>query len=102
MNAALSPTPESGRTARYAQVVRLSKKSEWQIDRDVMRDRNFDFSRKFLPDGLSRVTLSCPHRRGHPCFQLLEPVLHDDDARPHALRGSCRVVLQHQEALAVA
>ena len=55
MNAVLSPTPESGRTARYAQVVRLSKKSEWQIDRDVMRDRNFDFSRKFLPDGLSRV-----------------------------------------------
>jgi hypothetical protein len=55
MNAVLSPTPESGRPARYAQVVRLSKKSEWQIDRDVMRDRNFDFSRKFLPDGLSRV-----------------------------------------------
>ena len=55
MNAVLSPTPESGRTARYAQVVRLSKKSEWQIDRDVMQDRNFDFSRKFLPDGLSRV-----------------------------------------------
>src|SRR6187455_3044429 len=55
MNAVLSPTLESGRPARYAQVVRLSKKSEWQIDRDVMRDRNFDFSRKFLPDGLSRV-----------------------------------------------
>ena len=55
MNAALSPNPESGRTARYAQVVRLSKKSEWQIDRDLIQDRNFDFSRKFLPDGLSRV-----------------------------------------------
>ena len=51
----LSPTPESGRTGRYAQIVRLSKKSEWQIDRDLLQDRNFDFSRKFLPDGLSRV-----------------------------------------------
>ena len=55
MNAVLSPAPESGRTARYAQIVRMSKKSEWQIDRDVLQDRNFDFSRKFLPDGLSRV-----------------------------------------------
>ena len=55
MNAALSPIHESGRTARYAQVVRLSKKSEWQIDRDLMQGRQFDFSRKFLPDGLSRV-----------------------------------------------
>ncbi|HEU5135424.1 MAG TPA: diiron oxygenase [Steroidobacteraceae bacterium] len=60
MNAAiLSSTPEPGRSARYAQIVRLSKKSEWQIDRDVLQDRQFDFSRKFLPDGLSRVdTLS--------------------------------------------
>jgi hypothetical protein len=64
MNAVLSPAPESGRTARYAQVVRLSKKSEWQIDRDVMRDRNFDFSRKFLPDGLlTRRRALVPHRR---------------------------------------
>ena len=56
MNAVVnSPPAESGRTARYAQIVRLSKKGEWQIDRDLMRDRQFDFSRKFLPDGLSRV-----------------------------------------------
>ena len=55
MNAVLSPAPESGRTARYAQIVRISKKSEWQIDRDLLQDRNFDFSRKFLPDGLSHV-----------------------------------------------
>jgi P-aminobenzoate N-oxygenase AurF len=47
--------PESGHTARYAQVVRLSKKSEWQIDRDLLRGRTFDFSRKFLPDTLSRI-----------------------------------------------
>lgn len=56
MNAAvISPAHETGRSARYAQVVRLSKKSEWQIDRDLMQNREFDFSRKFLPDGLSRV-----------------------------------------------
>ena len=54
MNAVLS-TPEQGRTARYAQIVRLSKKSEWQIDRDVLGNREFDFSRNFLPAGLSRV-----------------------------------------------
>jgi hypothetical protein len=54
MNAVLA-TPEQGRTGRYAQIVRLSKKSEWQIDRDVLQDRQFDFTRKFLPDGLSRV-----------------------------------------------
>lgn len=53
MNAVLKE--ESARTARYAQVVRLSKKSEWQIDRDLLQDRQFDFTRNFLPAGLSRV-----------------------------------------------
>jgi len=57
MNAALVPSPDSGRTARYEQIVRLSKKSEWQIDRDLLQDRGFDFSRKFLPDGLSHVDM---------------------------------------------
>jgi hypothetical protein len=55
--AVLSPTPELGRSGRYAQIVRLSKKSEWQIDRDLMQDRQFDFSRKFLPDGLSHIDM---------------------------------------------
>jgi hypothetical protein len=27
----------------------------WDIDRDVIRGRSFDFSKKFLPDGLSQV-----------------------------------------------
>lgn len=48
-------SPETGRAARYAQVVRLSKKAEWQIDRDLLQGRTFDVSRKFLPDGLSRI-----------------------------------------------
>ena len=57
MNAVLTPAANEGRTARYAQIVRLSKKSEWQIDRDVMQDRQFDFTRNFLPAGLSRVDM---------------------------------------------
>ncbi|VVP78368.1 hypothetical protein PS934_00460 [Pseudomonas fluorescens] len=49
------PRSASGNTARYAQMVRSSKKTEWQIDRDLLQDRRFDFSRKLLPDGLSQV-----------------------------------------------
>ena len=40
MNAAPADS-EQGRTGRYAQIVRLSKKSEWQIDRDVLGNREF-------------------------------------------------------------
>jgi len=55
MNAVLTETSDLGRSGRYAQIVRLSKKSEWQIDRDVLGDREFDFNRNFLPAGLSRA-----------------------------------------------
>lgn len=48
-------TTDAGRTARYARCVAMSKKAEWQIDRDVFRSRGFDFTRHFLPDGLSFV-----------------------------------------------
>ena len=41
--------------ARYAKCVEASKRISWDIDRDVFRGRAFDFSKKFLPDGLSRV-----------------------------------------------
>ena len=50
-----SHSQSQGRTGRYAQIVRLSKKTEWQIDRDVLGNREFDFNRNFLPAGLSRV-----------------------------------------------
>ena len=53
--AATLPRSDSGNAARFAQIVRSSKKAEWQIDRDLLQDRSFDFSRKFLPDGLSRI-----------------------------------------------
>lgn len=55
MNANVTARPETGRTARYAQLVKSSQKAEWQIDRDLIQGRTFDFSRKFLPDRLSRV-----------------------------------------------
>jgi hypothetical protein len=55
VNAVADVSAESGRAARYARCVKMSKKTEWQIDRDLLRGRTFDFSRKFLPDGLSFV-----------------------------------------------
>src|SRR4051794_20526412 len=42
-------------TRRYAKCIEVSKRIRWDIDRDVMRGRSFDFSKKFLPDGLSLV-----------------------------------------------
>jgi hypothetical protein len=40
---------------RYAKCIEVSKRVRWDIDRDVIRGRVFDFSKKFLPDGLSKV-----------------------------------------------
>jgi hypothetical protein len=42
-------------SARYARCVEASKRIRWDIDRDVIRHREFDFTKKFLPDGLSFV-----------------------------------------------
>ena len=41
---------------RYAQCVEVSKRIRWDIERDVIRGRRFDFSMPFLPDGLSLVS----------------------------------------------
>jgi len=47
-------TPQSlGDSARYARCVEVSKRVRWDIDRDVLRGRKLDFSKKFLPDGLA-------------------------------------------------
>jgi hypothetical protein len=43
------------KTDRYAKCIEVSKRVRWDIDRDVIRGRNFDFSKKFLPDGLARM-----------------------------------------------
>jgi hypothetical protein len=42
-------------SARYAKCIEVSKRVRWDIDRDVIRGRSFDFSKRFLPDGLSKV-----------------------------------------------
>ena len=39
----------------YAKCIEVSKRVRWNIDEDVIRGRNFDFSQKFLPDGISKV-----------------------------------------------
>ena len=39
----------------YAKVIEVSKRIRWDIDRDVIRDRAFDFEHEFLPEGLSRL-----------------------------------------------
>jgi hypothetical protein len=39
----------------YAKCTEISKKVRWDIDRDVIRGREFVFSKKFLPDGLSKI-----------------------------------------------
>jgi hypothetical protein len=43
-------------SARYAKCVEVSKRIRWDIDRDVIRGRTFDVSKKFLPDGLSKAS----------------------------------------------
>jgi len=42
-------------TGRYSQCIEASKRIRWDIDKDVIRGGHFDFSRKFLPDSLSKV-----------------------------------------------
>jgi hypothetical protein len=42
-------------TKRYAKAFEASKRIRFDIDKDVIRGRAFDFTKKFLPDGLSKV-----------------------------------------------
>jgi hypothetical protein len=42
-------------TQRYARAIEASKRIRWDIDRDVIRGRSFDFTKKFLPDGISKI-----------------------------------------------
>ena len=41
--------------ARYAKVIDVSKRVRWEIERDLIRGRRFDYGKTFLPDGLSLV-----------------------------------------------
>ena len=49
------PSSQAVETNRYAKCIEVSKRIRWDIDDDVIRGRQFDFSKKFLPDGLSKV-----------------------------------------------
>jgi hypothetical protein len=51
-----STSQAASTTQRYAKCIEVSKRIRWDIDRDVIRGRQFDFGKKFLPDGLSKVT----------------------------------------------
>ena len=42
-------------TERYAKCIAASKRIRWDIDQDVIRGRKFDFDKKFMPDGLSKI-----------------------------------------------
>jgi P-aminobenzoate N-oxygenase AurF len=42
-------------TERYAKVIEVSKRVRWEIERDVIRGRSFDYGKTFLPAGLSLV-----------------------------------------------
>jgi hypothetical protein len=55
LNALLRLADAEVPTARYAKCIEASRRARWEIDRDVIRDRQFDFDRRFLPDGLSLV-----------------------------------------------
>lgn len=48
---ASTPTPQ----ARYAKVIETSRRVRWEIERDLIRGRRFDYTKTFLPAGLSLV-----------------------------------------------
>ena len=51
----MQATQQQTDARRYAKCVEVSKRIRWDIDRDVIRGRKFDLSKKFLPDGISKV-----------------------------------------------
>src|SRR5688572_23371034 len=52
---AVQPQPFQIDSRRYAKCIEVSRRIRWDIDRDVIRGRGFDYSQKFLPDGLSKA-----------------------------------------------
>ena len=57
----------SDSSERYARCIQTSKRVRWDIDKDVIRGREFDTAHKFLPDGLALAdafrTLSADEKR---------------------------------------
>jgi len=54
MQTTVSPASHTA-SQRYAKVIETSKRVRWDIDRDLIRGRRFDYTRSFLPAGLSLV-----------------------------------------------
>ncbi|TFZ02523.1 hypothetical protein EZ313_14780 [Ramlibacter henchirensis] len=46
---------QTDNSRKYARVIEASQRVRWDIDRDVIGGRSFDYSRTFLPTGLSLV-----------------------------------------------
>ncbi|MBM3570498.1 MAG: hypothetical protein FJX46_17295 [Alphaproteobacteria bacterium] len=46
-------SPAAATVDRYARCIAASKRVRWDLDQDVIRGRGFDYTQKFLPDGLS-------------------------------------------------
>src|SRR5262245_42958438 len=51
----MNTTTAASNTDRYARAIEASKRIRWDIDRDVIRGRNCDYTKKFLPDGISKL-----------------------------------------------
>jgi hypothetical protein len=58
VNAVAIDTVPTTQTSRYAKAVEVSKRVRWEIERDVIKGRRFNFGNKFLPDGLTRLDRS--------------------------------------------
>jgi len=52
---AMQATAIQPATVRYAKCIEASKRVRWEIDRDVIRGRKFDLTRKYIPDALARM-----------------------------------------------
>jgi hypothetical protein len=98
---------ENSDRARYARCIKASKRVRWDIEADVFRGRAFDFRRKFLPDGLTKVeelpflsaeekrTMSHVQGRSYACiFGLIERYI-----SAKTLELACRHGLGDQLAL---
>ena len=55
MQTEVNSSPRSTTDQRYARALENSRKIRWDIDKDVIRGREFDYSGQFLPEGLSMV-----------------------------------------------
>jgi hypothetical protein len=56
MQTEVNSSPRSNTDQRYGRALENSRKIRWDIDKDVIRGREFDYSGQFLPDGLSMVS----------------------------------------------